>query len=119
MRLSPIPLPARPHTVVIAPCVALDAHHAPAFGPDTAFPRVKVQFTASYDGGVDATVKQTGVCYIDGQDAPASPWDMQRDSLAAGHPARLTWQGAAFLIDAVTPVHQPDGTVHHWKVTFR
>lgn len=119
MRLSPIPLAARHHTVVIAPCTGLDVQQRPVWGAETAFPRVKVQLSTRYEGGVDDPVRQTGVCYIDASDAPASPSDMQRDALAAGHPARLTWHGADYLIDQVTPVHQPDGTVHHWKVTFR
>ncbi|MGN1020338.1 MAG: hypothetical protein ACI4O7_08170 [Aristaeellaceae bacterium] len=117
--MIPIPLIARPHAVGIVPCTGLDVQQRPVWGAETAFPRVKVQLSSGYDGSVDASLRQTGVCYIDASDAPASPDALQKASLSAGHAARLIWQGTAYLIDQVTPVHQPSGAVHHWKVTFQ
>ncbi|MBQ7844997.1 MAG: hypothetical protein IJ392_02470 [Clostridia bacterium] len=120
MRLTPIPRAARPHTVGIAPCTQLDVNHAPSWGGEISFPFVKVEFaTRTRLEKMDTRQEVTGVCYIDQSDAPTDPGQLLQESNAAGHPARLRWQGKGYLIETVTPHFHPDGTVHHWKVIFR
>lgn len=120
MRLTPIPRAARPHAVTIAPCAQVDVNHAPSWGAEISFPFVKVEFTTRTRlVKMDTQQETTGVCYIAESDAPTDPGQLHHESNAAGHPARLCWQGKDYLIETVTPHFHPDGTVHHWKVIFR